>query len=783
MRRPGLYALILFIAGIILGDIFNPPFGLLLSTLILTFLFCIFTLLRKDIPAANFFIAASIVLAGFLRYDMATRDLPPNHITRFLNLDSKLTIQGKIADDPDIRKDKTFLTVNAERIFFKNKTYPTSGQLILKIKEPSYEFNYGDEVKASGYLYEPSSRRNPGAFDYRRYLNRKNIYGMMTISKAKGIEIPGKNEGNFFQSQLIIPLRKWILDVFNQTLSGDHKALLSGFLLGETKEISRRVYTMFRDTGTVHLLAVSGSNVWLVVGVIFGALTLLRIPRYLKTIIGLICIFIFAHLTHNEPPVVRASVMAGVVLIGSFLYKDVDLINVVSFAGLLILSFSPLFLFDVGFQLSFASVFAILILYPQLRKLMPEKVSSSHYKIWKWVIVPALISLSVEIVLFPILGYYFNLVPLVCVAANVFIVPLAGISVVLACFTLFSAIFSSGLAGIFSAANWLCLELTLRLNEFFATLPVAKLSIPSPSPFTFILYYILIGGLVGAIVIKRKTVIFPLLIIANLFIWKAGLSHVEGKLKMTFLDMNQGSCVVLQLPDQKVVLINAGERAMNYDSGEQTVVPYLNHEGITGIDKLILTDDNFPSLNSARTVIENVEVDEIISHDSIPSLIEEDKPSSGMIEYNLILSDSVKTIRDINNEFSINFYDYPAEDLWNAGLKNKVVKVIYKKTSFCFLNGMKNARFDSSFAWQEMRNCSILVLPELGEEDEIIKIISSIQPKEIIFTRHYVRYEKDKIPALMQLNFPRIEYHRTAEKGAITCETDGEGLSFDFMIR
>jgi competence protein ComEC len=783
MRRPGLYALILFIAGIILGDIFDLPLRLLFSTLILTFLFCIFTLLRKDIPAANFFIAASIVLAGFLRYDMATRDLPPNHISRYLDLDSKVTVQGNIADDPDIRADKTFLNVNAERIFFKNRVYLATGNLILKIKEPSYQFNYGDEVETIGYLYEPSSRRNPGAFDYKRYLNRKNVYGMIILSKAQGVEILGKNEGNVFQSKVIIPLRKWILSVFNKTLTGDHKALLSGFLLGDTKDISHRVYTMFRDTGTVHLLAVSGSNVWLVVGVIFGALTLLRVPRYIKTILGLLCVFIFANLTHNEPPVVRASVMAGVVLLGSFLYKDVDLINVVSFAGLLILSFSPLFFFDVGFQLSFASVFAILILYPQFKKLIPEKVSSSHNKIWKWVIVPALISLSVEIVLFPILGYYFNLVPLVCVMANVFIVPLAGVSVILACFTLFSAIFSSGLAGIFSAANWLCLELTLRLNEFFAALPIAKISIPSPSPLSFLLYYTFVGGLVSFIVTKKRMVIFPVLVIANLLVWKTGLSHTEGRLKMTFLDMNQSSCVVLRLPDQRVILINAGERAKNFNSGEQIVIPFLNHEGISRIDKLILTDDNFLSLNSARTIIENVETNEMIAPDSIPSTVDEEEPSSEIIAYNLVPSDSVKTIRDAKDELSINFYNYLETDRVEAGLRNKVIKLVYENMSFCFLDGMKNVRFDSSFAWEEMRNCSILVLPELGEEDDIIKIISFLQPQGIIFTRHYLRYEKDKIPAIMQFNFPKIEYYRTAEKGAITCKTDGKKLSFDFMIR
>jgi competence protein ComEC len=188
-------------------------------------------------------------------------------------LNRPVTITGKIEDEPDIRESKTFLTVETESISpIENpalsgdgKTIPTCGQIILKIKESTSRFDYADKVKFKGYLNEPASQRNPGAFDYKKYLNRKKIYGMVSLSKAESIEIVKKEPGNLFSSKIVIPLRKWILGVFDNTLSGNHKALLSGFLLGETRDIPKDIYTMFRDTGTVHLLAVSGSNVGLVI--------------------------------------------------------------------------------------------------------------------------------------------------------------------------------------------------------------------------------------------------------------------------------------------------------------------------------------------------------------------------------------------------------------------------------------------------------------------------------------------------------------------------------------
>jgi competence protein ComEC len=782
MKHPAFYVLLLFISGILLGNFFDPPVVLLLSIFSLTLLFSFLFLLRKETKSVSFFLVLSIILAGFFRHELLTRNFPPNHISKFLNSASQVTITGGIVDDPDIREDKTFISLEAKEILIGKRLYPTTGQIMLKIKEPTFKFNYADNIKFNGYLYEPTSPRNPGAFDYKRYLNRRKIYGLVTLRDENQVEILDRGEENIFISKIVIPLRKWILTIFDKTLSGNHKALLAGFLLGETKEIPKRVYTMFRDTGTVHLLAVSGSNVWLVIGVIFGALSLLRVPKLPATLLIFVCIFIFTHLVHNDPPVVRAGIMAGVILLGVLLYKDVNLVNVVSFAGMVILSVSSLFLFDVGFQLSFASVFAILLLYPQLSKLVSKYVNRSHKSLWKWVIVPALISLSVELVLFPILSYYFNIIPLIIIVANIFIVPLAGLSVVLACFSIFSAIFSTSLAGIFSASNWLCLDLTLRLTEFFASLPIAKLSIPAPSAFSFILYYLLLWFLVSAIAKKRKAILFSILIVANVIVWREGLSHSNRILSLTFLDISQGSSAVFELPNGEVFLINAGEKANNFDAGEYVIVPFLNHKGITKIDKLILTNTDSLSINSARSIAENAKIEEIVS---LNPVIFEAKNNGNIYEktrISLSFLDSIKAITDNENKLKICLFDYLKTDKTELGSKKIVTKITYQNISFCLFDGMKSVQFYPEFDWDQVRNCSILVLPEIGKEDEIIKVISAIRPQKIIFTRHYFRYERDKIPVLMQFNFPEVEYHRTADNGAITCKTDGEKLRFDFTI-
>ncbi len=776
MRRPALYALVCFTCGIILGDFFDLPAVLLLSVLSLALSFSLVFLIRRETGSAGFFLILSLVLAGFFRYETLTRELPPDHVSNYLNLESAVTIIGQIAAEPDVRKDKTFLTVEAEAVREGQRTHSTSGRIILKIKEPSFKFDFADRIRFNGYLNEPTSGRNPGAFDYRRYLSRKGIWGMVSLDRANRVEILGSGERGFYRSRIVIPLRRWIRAVFDRTLSGNHQALLAGFLLGETRGISKEVYTMFRDTGTVHLLVVSGSNVWLVVGVVLGALSLLRVPRVPATLLGLVCILLFANLVNNDPPVVRAGIMAGVVMVGSLLYRDVDLINVVSFAGVMILFCRPLFLFDVGFQLSFVSVLGILVLYPRLSALVSKRLSRSRWRLWRWVIMPALVSVSVELALFPILAYYFNTVPTVVVLANVFIVPLAGLSVVLTCFSLFSAIFSISLAGIFSAANWLCLDFTLRLTQFFAGLPAAKLSLASPSLVWFILYYLCLWLVISSAGSKKKTYVFSALIMANLILWSKALPGEGGTLRLSLLDAGSGSASVLEAPNGETLVFNAGEKAKNLDAGEYIVIPFLNHEGVDKIDWLILTDGSSYNLSSALSVLQNREVKRLFMQDDSPPANQNFCDLMERWEGERLLFSSVQSITDPRVPFGIHFLAYSQPGNLGSDCEQIFVKIEYQDVSICLLDGMKRIRFSHQFEWQQVSNCSVLVLSELGEEEDILKIISAVRPEKIIFTRHYLRYEKDKIPLLMALSFPEIEYYRTAQGGAIVCQTRGKEI-------
>jgi len=273
-----------------------------------------------------------------------------------------------------------------------------------------------------------------------------------------------------------------------------------------------------------------------------------------------------------------------------------------------------------------------------------------------------------------------------------------------------------------------------------------------------------------------------LLIIGNIFAWKGALSSDSQLLKLTFLDVGKGNSTVIELPDRKTLLINAGEKRGNFNSGEYVVIPFLNRNGITKIDKLILTDNDSTNINSAKSVAEEVKMEEVL----MPSF---DNSAQGIdlefvkkISDKLISLDSIKEISDAENELRISFIDYPSIRKFALSPRGKIVKISYKDVDFCLLDGMKRAEFNPGFAWERVKNCEVLVISELGDYEDTKEIIERIEPQKIIFTRYYLRYQKDKISTLMAHEFPQIEYHRTLNSGAIICKTDGEKIDLDFTI-
>jgi competence protein ComEC len=488
-RKPALFVACAYILGIILGNGFDFSITILSALVLLFGLLSFFFFLKKRLISTTYLLILTFILAGFWMHEIKTNVFPQNHIKYFLDLNSPVILSGVVCEDPDIRPDKTFLTVDSRSIIYDDKIWITSGKVLLKIKKQTNFFNYGDFIRAQGYLYQPFSFSLGGFFDYKKYLFRAGIFGLMSFQKQEQIKIIEKEEENIFIKKIVLPVKHFILNTFRSTLDDPHRALLSGFVLGEKRGIPQNIYKMFNDTGTLHLLAISGSNVGLVILFCFYFFLLLRVPRKISFILTILPIVIFSYITGNQPSVVRASIMATLFLLGFFLEKEEGLVNILSFSALLILFFSPLSLFDVGFQLSYAATLGIILLVAS-----PESLFSRFSKKFKgftrWgVVIPIMVTLSATLFTYPIIAYYFKQISLYTALANLILVPSVSLAVIAGGITSISALFSYKLALIFGAFNWLVLSFILKSVSFFSNLPYANLKIVSPSYLFLFFYY------------------------------------------------------------------------------------------------------------------------------------------------------------------------------------------------------------------------------------------------------------------------------------------------------
>ncbi len=220
------------------------------------------------------------------------------------------------------------------------------------------------------------------------------------------------------------------MDIFDATRNAVHDLyqnnfdpLYAGFaysvISGDRTELDREMYSNFATVGIAHIVAISGLHVGFLVVLILWPLKRMRINKWLKLAILVFLLSVYAIFCGASPSVVRASIMAVVLLMGNLFGKQTDRLNNVSLAGVLILLFGPLYLFDLGFLLSFAGVFGIFFLYPVFRDAL-------KFLRWKWLINSLAITLSADIATLPLIANYFGYVSVVSCISNLILVPLFG---------------------------------------------------------------------------------------------------------------------------------------------------------------------------------------------------------------------------------------------------------------------------------------------------------------------------------------------------------------------
>jgi len=363
-------------------------------------------------------------------------------------------IVGKIISNPKINK-KVQLQIAISKTAIGMKERQSVGKCLafLKVNEDTKKLGYGDIIQLQASLDTIASSKNASGFDFKKFYANKGITHRANVKDWKLLE---RNTGLY---ATILSYREKLLIVLRQHLKTDNEyAVGAALCLGTKDYLTDELKNKFATVGAMHVLAVSGLHVGIIFSMLFKLLNVFKTRKkhwvFLKIIITLAGIWLFAFLTGGSPSVLRAGIMFSFITVSIYIRRFKNTYNTLAAAAMLLLVYDPYLLFDVGFQLSFTAVAGIVYLHPKIYSLLYFRWKGTDY-LWQITSV----GIVAQIATFPIGLYYFQHLPVNFLFTGLFVVPFAfiilSLGIGLFIVQLFSSTLAVGIGYLLYGAIWL----------------------------------------------------------------------------------------------------------------------------------------------------------------------------------------------------------------------------------------------------------------------------------------------------------------------------------------
>lgn len=616
MPRPLLWVSLGFVAGIALAKVLALPLVLWLS---LAFLAAVAAILLNRLtarlpPLHIPRVAAAIqpstlglipvcvvaVLLGAVRFQATVPVPSASQISWFNDRDYDVLVTGTLVQPPDYRDTYTDLRLRASLLDTGLQQFKVRGLVLARV-EPNQTYHYGDNLRLRGRLLAPPQNED---FSYRDYLAREGILSYMTSAEAT--VLPGSSADPF--TAAVYSLRDASLGNVYRLFLDPEASLLAGILLGVDTGLPARLDQAFVDTGTAHIIAISGFNIAIIAGVmvwIFGRL----FGRRLGAVLSILGIIFYTVLVGGGASVVRAAIMGAFSIFALQLGRRQDGLTGLAAAAALMLMINPLTLWDVGFQLSFFATLG-LILYAAPFQAAAERFvgrflpSSDAAKTAALLGEFVLLTLAAQLTTLPIVAYHFQQISLVSFIANPFILPAQPAVMMLGGVAVFVSLLIFPLGQLLAWLAWPLTAYTIRMVELFDSLPHGVIYLGGFSlAFVVICYAALFAVTFAGAQLKSAydwlrlhfrylslTAALLGLFICTLFTWRLVTAAPDGKLHLTFINVGSADGVLVETPGGREVLINGGPSAATVSDALGRRMSPLSHR----LDWLVLasTDED-----------------------------------------------------------------------------------------------------------------------------------------------------------------------------------------------
>ncbi|VFQ45551.1 DNA internalization-related competence protein ComEC/Rec2 [Desulfoluna butyratoxydans] len=465
-----------------------------------------------------------------------------------------------------------------------------------------------------------TSFNNPGRFDYRRHMMRQGVAAWGVV-KAEEVTLTPAAPAHRWRTALHHTRTRIEGALFAHAPSHGSGALLCALLTGNRSHMPPSLRDLFTRTGAAHLLAISGLHLG-IVATLFFFLFSWGLSRWERPLIKghtqmlaatftLVPVLLYALVSGMAPSTQRALTAAALVMGALALHEEADLPTTLALAALVILVTHPPSLFAVSFQLSFAAVAAILAGLARLRTpASPVAPPTLRQRMLLFVIPPSCATFGTA----PLVLHHFGYAAPIGLLSNLILVPLISFGTILpglmGVILLPLGTAPSGL--LFSLAGY-TLEGAIRIAKVFSHVPGGYLLLPRPGVTTTLLVLCLLFSLLLSPRHKRKG---PVLVAACCLILLGGRAttafvqrHHNPTLKVTVLDVGQGSSAMLAFPNGKRWLVDGGfARPGRFDVGRFAVGPYLQASQITTLDAVVLTHPESDHMGGLIHILDNFKV-------------------------------------------------------------------------------------------------------------------------------------------------------------------------------
>ncbi|PFR22110.1 DNA internalization-related competence protein ComEC/Rec2 [Bacillus cereus] len=516
--------------------------------------------------------------------------------------------RGVIQSTPLINGDRLSFQVEDQNKNIVQLSYKIKSALE---KKQLRRLHAGVSCIFEGERKEPQIARNFHGFNYRDYLYRQNIHFTFDATY-----ISECHKTSLSLVQWILLLRQQVISGVTELFPEQSGAFMNALVFGDRQQMTFEVEEQYQQFGLVHLLAISGSHIVLLMVIVYFILLRSGVTRELATVCLIFCIPIYMIFAGASPSVIRASITGVLMLIAFMCSLRLSSFDALSITAICMLIYDPYLIYNIGFQFSFVGSFALLLSAPFLLESSNGVIRNSIY-----------ISLISQLVSTPILLYHFGYFSPYSIFLNILYVPFLSLVVlpcsivILVCIPIIPFL-AKGLANVLSIG----LNLSNDFLIYCENLPFTRLNF-GQTPILLVALYCV--SIVSILMVWERRISKGIMFIASgIFLFICTCHYVYPYFResgsVTFLDVGQGDAILIRLPyDKEIYLIDTGgtirvnkeewqQKKHEFSVGNDILIPYLQKEGIKTIDKLIVTHGDADHIGAAEELLSNINVKEVV---------------------------------------------------------------------------------------------------------------------------------------------------------------------------